>query len=191
MKALLTLSFCLLISSGCSYTNFYEVSPGKFYRSAQLSSEDLEGYVQENGIKTVINLRGANSHKTWFLSELMTCSRLGVQYFNIGLSARRIPRKQELVDLLKIYQRAERPILVHCQGGADRSGLASAIYGLEYLNWTKDEAEEMLSLRFLHVALATPSQRYFLEQYQGRLWAFQEFDPDQQDFLYHEKTNSN
>ena len=166
------------------------MDPGKFYRSAQLSPSELEKFVQENGIKTVLNLRGTNAKKTWFLSELMTCSQLDVQYFNIGMSARRIPRRKELIDLLTVYQRAERPILVHCHGGSDRSGLASAIYGLEYMDWTKAQAEKMLSLRFLHVALATPSQRYFLEQYQGRLWAFDVFDPDQQDFLYHEKPSS-
>src|SRR5690242_684397 len=39
--------------------NFYEVDPGKFYRSAQLSPTELKDVVDKYGIKTVISLRGA------------------------------------------------------------------------------------------------------------------------------------
>jgi hypothetical protein len=38
--------------------NFYEIDPGKYYRSAQLTKFELEDVVKRHGIKTVISVRG-------------------------------------------------------------------------------------------------------------------------------------
>ena len=56
----------LLIFSG----NFHEVVPGQFYRSAQLSGERLGAEIDRYGIKTVINLRGENPDKGWYVDEV-------------------------------------------------------------------------------------------------------------------------
>ena len=37
--------------------NFHTVIPGELYRSAQLSPTQIETYVRENGIRSIVNLR--------------------------------------------------------------------------------------------------------------------------------------
>ncbi len=41
--------------------NFHEVIAGEFYRSAQPTGAEIEGYAHRYGIKTIVNLRGASS----------------------------------------------------------------------------------------------------------------------------------
>ena len=51
--------------------------------------------------------------------------QLDVRY--VRLSARRWPSPAEIEKLVSHLESAERPVLIHCQGGTDRSGLAAAI----------------------------------------------------------------
>ncbi|MFD2031462.1 tyrosine-protein phosphatase [Ancylobacter dichloromethanicus] len=49
---------------------------------------------------------------------------------------------------------AKKPILIHCQAGADRSGLASALYlAAIKKNSAEAEAEAQLSIRYGHFFL--------------------------------------
>ena len=45
----------------------------------------------------------------------------------------------------------EKPVLIHCKSGADRTGLAAAIYLLTEGGKTLDQAERQLSLRYIHL----------------------------------------
>jgi len=41
---------------------------------------------------------------------------------------------------------SDGPVLLHCQHGADRTGLVSAMYRLLYQNWTREQAlDELLN----------------------------------------------
>src|SRR3972149_7480835 len=110
-----------------SFDNFYEVEKNSFYRSKQLSEDRLDFYIKKYGIKTLINLRGNNQKKWWF-KEKKVAEKNGVAFFSIAMSAVRMTKKEHLIELLKIYDTAPRPMLVHCIGGADRTGEASALW---------------------------------------------------------------
>lgn len=164
------------------YANFHEVDPGKFYRSAQLTADELTEVVKQYGIKTVINLRGEQVKKDWYQWEKGALDPLGVKLYSLDYRTEYVPHKAELVKYLDILEKAERPILVHCRQGTDRTGEASAIYKMEYMGASKQEALNQLSLYYLHVNLFQPSKIFFVENYGGRAWAQNTYDPCDEKF---------
>ena len=132
--------------------NVREVEAGRFYRSAQLSGSNLKNVLRRYHIRSVVNLRGSNK-KAFYDSEIEVCRDLGIEHFDISMSAYRLPRPQELQDLLTTLDAAPRPTLIHCQQGADRSGLASTIYQSVYEGIPLDKAEQdQLTWRYGHIA---------------------------------------
>jgi hypothetical protein len=53
--------------------------------------------------------------------------------------------------LLAILARAPKPLLVHCDGGADRTGIVAAIYVAAIAKRGEDAAEDQLSILFGHL----------------------------------------
>ncbi|MFL5812912.1 MAG: dual specificity protein phosphatase family protein [Bdellovibrionia bacterium] len=172
--------------SGC-HPNFHEVDPGKLYRSAQLSGEELDHAIHQLGIRTVINLRGEDLNSDWYKAEAQVTQTDGVKLINIAMSAKRLPHRNDLIALLDAFEKAERPILVHCQAGADRTGEASAIYEMEYMGKSREEALEMLTLKYDHLELAAPAKRYFINLYGGKDWAYHTYDPCVQSYKYYDQ----
>lgn len=167
-----------LFVSGCGFDNFHEVDEGRFFRSAQLEGHELRRYIQEHGIRTVINLRGESVGDSWYEREVRVCEQLEVQHIDVRMSARRIPHRHSLLSLLELYDRAELPILIHCKGGADRTGLAAALWCVEYMQMSLGDAvDAQLNKRFLHFEFFYPAKTYFMRLYQGREWAIAEYDP--------------
>lgn len=81
-----------------------------------------------HGIATLVNLRGANPETSWYGPERAACSALGVVHRDCPLHSRRLPSRDRLADLLDAYEKAPRPMLIKCSGGADRSALAAALW---------------------------------------------------------------
>lgn len=108
--------------------NIHTVTPNQLYRSAQLSPERLERLVRQRNIKTVINLRSFNPQHEWYRDEVSVSQLMGINHYDISLSAYHLPEPAQLKRLIQLLQTAQRPILVHCQGGADRTGFAVAMW---------------------------------------------------------------
>jgi len=100
------------------------------------------------GLRTVVNLRGA-SRQPQYLLEAKICADLGLTLIDLPMNATRAPRKEVLLQLLDTFETAERPLLMHCKSGADRTGLAAALYLLTQ-GETVDAARGQLSAKFLH-----------------------------------------
>ena len=49
-----------------------------------------------------------------------------------------------IFEMFDIYRDLEKPVLVHCYHGSDRTGLFVAIYRILYQNWSKEEAKDEL-----------------------------------------------
>lgn len=125
--------------------NFHEVEAGRYYRSAQLDAADLDRVIRQHGIRTVLNLRGANAGKPWYDAELATTRANGIVHLDYRLSARRPVTLAQMQEIVAMLRDAPKPILVHCQQGADRTGLVSALYRLSR-GAAVAEAEGELSL---------------------------------------------
>ncbi len=156
--------------------NVREVDPGRFYRSAQLSPETLDEVIDAFGIRSVINLRGYGD-ADWRDAESAVTRESAVPLYDVHLSARSLPRREQLLRLLGLYRVAARPLLVHCQGGADRTGEAAALYAIEYMGRTTEQALEMLTLRYRHLEWLRPAKRAFVSAYRGERWVRERYDP--------------
>lgn len=149
--------------------NFHAISPGKAYRSAQMDRDELEHYLGKYGIKTVINLRGAHPGEPWYDEEIATCQDMGVGHIDVKMSARRKPSSETISALLQHFETAPRPVLIHCQGGADRTGLAAAIWRTAIDNSPVSEARQELSLLYGHIPYGeTQAMDEFFDAWVGK-----------------------
>jgi len=111
--------------------NFHKVSDA-LHRGAQPTAEGMRE-LKSLGVRTVVNLRSFHSDR----DEL---KGLDLRYEHIYMKAWH-PEREEVVRFLKIVaDPRNRPVFVHCQHGADRTGLMCAIYRVAFQGWTKEEA---------------------------------------------------
>lgn len=108
--------------------NFHTVIGGTLYRAAQPSAKDIALWHQRYGIKTIINLRGANPAQDWYRNERDTAQALGIRLIDYRMSSKRDLSAAQVETLLEILASAETPVLIHCRNGVDRSGLVSAFF---------------------------------------------------------------
>jgi protein tyrosine/serine phosphatase len=168
------------------WRNFHVIEPGRAYRSARLRPDELKSALDRLNIRTVINLEGAAPGSAWYEAEKKILKDFKVKHVNIEMSAARLPHRADLLKLLRTFDDAEYPILIHCWAGADRTGEASAIYAMDRMNWPSSQALRMLTPRFLHFEIKYPAKRYFIGKvYRGRTWAFSSYDPCQSRYLYY------
>ncbi|MSO71529.1 MAG: protein tyrosine phosphatase [Alphaproteobacteria bacterium] len=144
--------------------NFHAVIDGELYRSAQPTPARLAEYVRDYGIKTVVNLRGSNPAQGWYREEVVTASALGIAHIDFAMSARRVLAASDKDALLAILRDAPKPILIHCEAGADRSGLAAALYLAAIRGSGEETAKRQLSFRYGHIGLPYVSQAYPMDQ---------------------------
>jgi len=130
--------------------NVHQIGTSEVYRSAQLSASGFESVIKDHNIKTVINLRGAQQNSGWYDAERATSAKRGVTYIDLPLSANEEPDDAKLDHLISTMRDAEKPLLIHCEGGADRSGLAAALYRRVINGETHEKAAEELSFRYGH-----------------------------------------
>ncbi len=111
-------------------SNFYKVS-NDLYRGAQPEEEGF-AELQKLGIKTVVNLRTLHSDRE-------DCSEAGLKYVHISFQAWE-GEDDEVIDFLRVIADPENhPVFVHCQHGADRTGVMSAVYRIAIQGWSKEE----------------------------------------------------
>jgi uncharacterized protein (TIGR01244 family) len=130
--------------------NIHEVVAGEVYRSGQLDATDLGALLRDKGIRTVINLRGANPGSAWYRDEVRVTAAAGVNYVSLPMSAVREPDDALLASLISALAAAPKPLLIHCRSGADRTGLAAALYQLLVQRLPAGEADGQLSFRYGH-----------------------------------------
>jgi protein tyrosine phosphatase (PTP) superfamily phosphohydrolase (DUF442 family) len=132
--------------------NFHEVVPGAVYRCSQPSAADLERFARRYHVRTIVNLRGCCDEEDWYLDECRTAARFDVSVEDLnGVSAGRLPSVHTVRQLVAILDQAERPILIHCHKGIDRTGMTSAIALLLYTDASLPRARLQLSLRYGHL----------------------------------------
>lgn len=157
--------------------NFCIVEKGVFYRSAQLSAETLDGYIKQYGIKTVINLRGVQEKESWWQEENAVALHNKVLLFNISTSAGTLTSKEKLCEILEVFDHAPRPMLVHCRAGVDRTGEISALWVLDQMKKSNEEALEQLSIWHRHNRLMYPAKDFLIKIWRGREWFINQYDP--------------
>ncbi len=149
------------------WTNFSEIAQG-VSRSNQPTQKRLKSY-KKSGLKTVVNLRGWDNYAHYFFEE-RACNYLDLKLINFKLRARNAPTEDEIIGFLKVIERAEKPFLLHCKSGADRAGLASTLYLMEFEGVSVETAMKQLSFRHIHLDFTeTGVIDYFFRTYKTRL----------------------
>src|SRR4051812_33009463 len=93
--------------------NFHEVVPHELYRSAQPSDVDLAELKATIGLRTVINLRGANPTARWYQAEVRESARLGITLIDFRMKASRGLTLQQATALIDLMRKADKPVLIH------------------------------------------------------------------------------
>ena len=130
--------------------NFGELAEG-VYRSNQPAPGRLRRMTRRLGLKTVINLRGPQKHLPYWRLEKATAAELGLDHRDLQLHARKAASASEYLAVIDAFRHAPRPLLFHCKSGADRAGMAAALYRLAIEGADIDTARAELSLRWLHI----------------------------------------
>ncbi len=130
--------------------NIDTVEPGRLYRSATLSRHDLDAVIRAAHIRTVVNLRGESLGQSWYEDEIRVTEADHVRLISLPLSAIHEPSPDLLSALVRTLETAEKPMLIHCSSGSDRTGLAAAIYDLIVLKKPVSVAKGQLSFYWGH-----------------------------------------
>jgi protein tyrosine/serine phosphatase len=155
----------LIFQAGLSETgNFHEVIAGELYRSAQPSAGSLRHEAEQYGIRTVINLRGAHPGVGWYDDEKRTAEAMGLRLIDFPMSASRELTHGQAAKLVATLRDAEKPILLHCNTGADRTGLVSIIYANQIAGIDEETAEEQLSPLFGHFGIPLFSPTFAMDE---------------------------
>ena len=117
--------------------NCYQVTTN-LYRGAQPTTEGM-ARLKALGIRTVINLRAFHSDQ----DEVAGTGLKSVRFETKPWHA----EEEDVVGFLKVVTDTNNlPVFVHCQRGADRTGMMCAMYRIVVCGWTKPKAiEEMKS----------------------------------------------
>jgi protein tyrosine/serine phosphatase len=135
--------------------NFHTVRAGVFYRSAQLSGDEIKEAVGKYAIKSVLNLRGAHKGEAWYDDEMTASNALGLTHIDYKLSATRFVTAQQIDEIIAIVRRVPKPLLIHCKSGADRTGLVAALYRYSDTGASAEQADRELSLIYGHFPYLT------------------------------------
>ena len=113
-----------------SLENLYKVS-SDLYRSEQPSVKGM-AELQELGIKTIINFRSYHQDKKELKRSELKSVYVPIKSTDISYN--------NLLTALQEIKRAEKPVLIHCWHGADRTGAAIAVYRMAIQGWEKQKA---------------------------------------------------
>lgn len=136
--------------------NLHAVVPGQVYRSAQMNADDLARCIKTYGIKSIINLRGENSTTSWHQAEIATAAKWNVVHYDRSLGSGTPLTLKQMNELVTLLRQAPKPMLIHCYGGADRSGLVSALYCFAVAGENSNQADRQLTVWYGHVPLIRP-----------------------------------
>ena len=111
--------------------NLHRISPG-LYRSEQPTALGMKN-LEKLGIRTVINLRFFNNDRKEVAGTLLRTERVKILTWDID--------DEQVVAVMRMLRDPQNgPFLIHCQHGADRTGLMSAMYRVLEQGWSADDA---------------------------------------------------
>jgi protein tyrosine/serine phosphatase len=163
LKLFLVYSFSIVVSAQeKSYTKidtlgfkrFYQLNTD-VYRSEQPSKKEMQ-FLESYGIKTILNFRRKRDNIKKAKGTSLKLERLPLKAKTLN--------EDDVFNALKLIKDAEKPILVHCWHGSDRTGAIMAAYRMVFENWTKEKAiAEFTEPHFGYHKNMYPNLIYFLE----------------------------
>ena len=107
---------------------------------------------RDQGLRTVINLRGGGYETGFYVLEREACARLGLDLVDFPVASREAPSPDQVNGAARLFREIAYPALMHCKSGADRAGLMSVLYAHLHLGQPLRQAlREQLGVRTLHI----------------------------------------
>ena len=117
-------------------SNLYRISP-LLYRSEQPTALGMRN-LEKLGIRTVINLRAFHDDRDEVKGTSLRTERVKMLTWDID--------DEHIIEVMRMLKKTENgPFLIHCQHGADRTGVMSAMYRVLEQGWTPDDALKELT----------------------------------------------
>ena len=114
------------------FKNLFQINDS-IYRSEQPSKKGFRE-LEALGVKTIINFRRMKD-------DVRKTKGTDLHLERIPLKASTL-KESDILEVLRIIHKAEKPILIHCWHGSDRTGVISAAYRVVFDNWPKEKAIE-------------------------------------------------
>jgi len=137
----LTLCFCFAFTTSnfnnppikinsVNFSNLYKLNDS-IYRSGQPHKKGMKE-LEEMGIKTIVNLRNTKNDCKEAKSTQLKLIHIPINTWRMDYA--------DVVAGLKAIKAAEKPCLIHCWHGSDRTGVMIAANRMVNENWTKEMA---------------------------------------------------
>ena len=151
--------------------NFGVVEPGKIYRSGQISERLIEPTLVQNGIRTIVVLSMSGAKPVDVAGEVRAAADLHIDREIFPLSGDGTGNLDSYAGAVAAIDRAvkqNKPVLVHCVAGAQRTGGVIAAYRLLVQH---EPAETALAemRRFGHDPSANPHLLEYLNDHMSEL----------------------
>lgn len=154
--------------------NFHRISDEAF-RSSQPTMWQLRRIVKKYGIKTILNLKGANKNSAYWAFEREQCAAIGVHLIDIDIYSRSIPRIAQIHHAQKIFSSVEYPIWMHCKAGADRTGIYATFYQYFRQGVPIHETDQLRFWPFGHSKYSNAGK---IDYYLAQFLAYQQSHPE-------------
>lgn len=165
------------------HLNFEVVDPDRLLRCAQPRAGDLDRILRTHGIGTIISLRGDEEPevKEWATQNNIprvtlkmkaddppTDGQIGIFFDIMRGDPVVVDAYRDVFVWLSGLDQAPvfvfpHPVLIHCEGGADRTGVMVALYRMAFQGWDVKLAEQDMAGRG-HISPLHPRQFEFLER---------------------------
>lgn len=150
--------------------NFHKIDD-KLFRGAAPDSEEAFKALKENGVDTIIDLRGSHStnpeqlkYEEYFSEKYLSQNSIPA-YHHLEMSAKTPPTEKQILELFDIIKNAKGKVFIHCKSGIDRTGIMSALYEIQTKGITPEEAFKHMQgfgYNFIHQHGKASIQKDFL-----------------------------
>ena len=141
---------------GTCVGNLYRVEDG-FFRGAQPTAAGFQDLEKNLGVRCVLDLAGGPG-------DILLVPEGSIKLFHVPMSAWGLHDDLVVQALRIMVDPANRPLMVHCRHGADRTGALVALYRIVVQGWSKEKAVlEMNQGGYHHNALWRNLDRYVMK----------------------------
>lgn len=130
--------------------NFETITEGKVYKSGVIPPDEIESYVKKYNIKSIVDLRMPGTNDLILnpeapgelAAEKAAVAKIkGLNYYSNPSD--QVPTNKNIEVFTKIMDdKTNYPVLIHCYHGTGRAEMYSAIYRIEYENFTNEDARK-------------------------------------------------
>lgn len=131
-----------------AWRNLHQIDEGVW--RANQPDPGLIRRLAARGLRSVLNLRGETGWGSYLL-EREACRAHGIGLVDFKIDSRKLMTAERILALNEVFTTIERPFLMHCKSGADRAGMAAALYLLMQTGASVEAARRQLSWRYLHL----------------------------------------